>query len=283
MERGAPRSSLDRGYLAGLAGVLTLEAAGVVYQLLTGIPVPIVTVAATVLVVACMLRAHGLWGTMAFLVLVLAIPFGSEFLGVLTGFPYGTYAYTSLVGPRVFGMVPVFIFIAWIHIAYLAIATTTLTFGRSSVWLAPLDGLLAVAWDAMVDPLAARAGFWSWQAQGGFYGVPLSNFAGWFLVVTLLSVLARAVWSRDARAPAGTPGSVAAILPALLLGSAASFGVLAWAAGFVFAATLGMGSLILASAAAWTRIARSARGGMAPNPWTPLRRPTVARRAADRT
>src|SRR5512136_71442 len=161
VEGGVPRSRADRGAIAGLAGVLTLEAAGVAVQTVTGIPVPGVTLVAAAFAVACMMRMHGLRGTFAFLVLVFAIPYASEFLGVLTGIPYGRYVYTGL-HPWLFGLVPLFIFVAWINIGYLVIATTTLGFGRSTLWLAPLDGLLAAAWDVMVDPLAVRAGYWTW-------------------------------------------------------------------------------------------------------------------------
>lgn len=272
MEAGAPRSVLDRGYLAGLAGVLTLEAAGVAVQVVAGTPVPVVTVVAAAFVVACMFRVHGLWGTMAFAVLVLAIPFGSEFAGVLTGVPYGVYTYSNLVGPRVLGMVPVFIFIAWIHIGYLAIATTTLGLGRSKLWLAPLDGLIAAAWDLMVDPLAVRAGFWTWQASPGFYGVPITNFLGWFLVVTLLSLAARSVWARDVRAPPETSRSVAVCIPALLLGTSLAFGTLAAVDGMLPAAVLANGIIVPAVALAWRRIAAEPRGGAAPNPWAVPRR-----------
>lgn len=278
-----PRSLSDRGYLAGLVGVLTLEAAGVTIQIVTGNPVPVVTVVAAAFVVACMLRVHGLWGTMAFAALVFAIPFGSEFVGVLTGVPYGAYGYSDLVGPRLFGLVPVFIFVAWINIAYMAIATTTLGLGRSSLWLAPLDGVLAVAWDAMVDPLAVRAGYWTWAAPDGFYGVPLSNFAGWFLVVTLLSLAARAVWARDARAPARTSRTVAWILPALLLGSSVAFGVLAAASGLAVAAIAGNVVLLPAVAIAWARLARAPQGRSTPNPWTEPSRAVALGHTADRT
>lgn len=278
-----PRSLSDRGYLAGLVGVLTLEAAGVTIQIVTGNPVPVITVVAAAFVVACMLRVHGLWGTMAFAALVFAIPFGSEFVGVLTGVPYGAYAYSGLVGPRLFGLVPVFIFVAWINIAYMAIATTTLGLGRSSLWLAPLDGVLAVAWDAMVDPLAVRAGYWTWAAPNGFYGVPLSNFAGWFLVVTLLSLAARAVWARDARAPARTSRTVAWILPALLLGSSVAFGVLAAASGLAVAAIAGNVVLLPAVAIAWARLARAPQGRSTPNPWTEPSRAVALGHTADRT
>lgn len=271
VEGGGPRSTLDRGFLAGLAGVLTLEAAGVTTQVVTGTPVPWVTVVAAAFVVVCMGRLHGAWGTMAFVALVVAIPFASEFVGVLTGIPYGAYAYSSLLGPRLFGLVPVFILAAWIHIGYLTIAATTLGFGRSSLWLAPIDGLLATAWDAMVDPLAVRAGFWTWQSPAGFYGVPLTNFLGWFLVVTLLSLVTRAVWARDLRAPALTPRIVDNVLPGLLLGTTLSFAVLAAAAGLVLAALVGIAVLVPAAAIAWRRIAHAPATRPIPNPWSAAR------------
>lgn len=271
MDAGVPRSLLDRGYVAGLVGVLTLEAAGVTIQVVTGTPVPFVTVVAAAFVVACMLRVHGLWGTMAFVALVFAIPYGSEFLGVLTGYPYGTYAYSDLVGPRLLGLVPIFIFIAWVHIAYLSVATTTLAFGRSRLWLAPVDGLIATAWDAMVDPLAVRAGYWTWQGSTAFYGVPLTNFLGWFLVVTILSVAARTAWSRDARAPTRTPRVLAGIVPALLVGTSLAFGALALADGLIYAAVLGNAIILPAVALAWIRISRASGDRPAPNPWAPSR------------
>lgn len=283
MESGEPRSLLDRGYLAGLAGVLTLEAAGVTIQVVTGTPVPVITLVATAFVVACMLRTHGLWGTMAFVALILAIPFGSEFVGVLTGYPFGPYSYSTLVGPRVFGLVPVFIFFAWVNITYMTIATTTLAHGRSSLWLAPIDGLVATAWDAMVDPLAVRAGYWTWQGAPAFYGVPLSNFAGWVLVVTLLSLAARMVWSRDSRAPPRTPRVVSWIVPALLLGSSLDFGVLALAGGLWYAALAGNAVAISAVAVAWTRLRRMPAGRTGPSVWLEKRPTATLERSAGRS
>lgn len=272
MDAGRPRSLEDRGYLAGLAGVLTLETAGAIAQLVTGAPVPWVTVVATAFVLACMVRAHGLRGTLSFVALVVAIPFASEFAGVLTGLPYGSYAYSDLLGPRVIGLVPLFILVAWIHIGYLAMATTTIAFGRSRLWLAPLDGLLATAWDAMVDPLAVRAGFWIWSPAGPFYGVPLTNFLGWFLVVTSTSLVARAVWARDLRAPAPAPRTLDAILPGLLLATGVWFAALAAASGFVLAALIGLVVLVPAVGLAWRHAARTPSGRRVPNPWATPRR-----------
>jgi putative membrane protein len=64
----------------------------------------------------------------------------------------------------------------------------------------------AAAWmtadDLVIDPLAAgKLGYWSWHAQGFYYGVPLSNFAGWFFSGLLVYAVAgrsasAAPWSR---------------------------------------------------------------------------------------
>jgi len=267
MEGAAPRRFADRGYLAGLVGVLALEAGAVAFQIATGHAVPEVTLIATAFAIACMIRIHGLRGTMAFIALVLAIPYASEFVGVLTGVPYGAYTYTGL-HPWLFGLVPVFILIAWINIGYLAIATTTVGLGRSSLWLAPLDGIVAAAWDVMVDPLAVRAGYWTWTSPDGFYGVPLSNFFGWFLVVTILSLVARSVWSRDTAVPTHASRAMIAILPGLLLGSSASFAVLAVASGLPLAAVAGLGIILPAVSVAWVRIRRFPPTPAARNPWS---------------
>lgn len=260
MEGGAPRSLVDRGYLAGLVVVLALEAAGVAVQIETGRAVPVITVAACALVLACVLRIHGVRGTMAFIALVIAIPFGSEFVGVLTGVPYGPYVYTGALGPWLFGLVPVFILIAWINITYLVLFSTTLALGRSRLWLALLDGALAASWDAMVDPLAVRAGYWAWLSPGGLYGVPLTNFLGWFAVVSLFSFAIRLLWSRGVAVPRPTTRVTALLVPVLLLASAASFAALSLTSGFPLSALIGLAVPVPIVAAAGIRLFRTPPG-----------------------
>ena len=269
MEGVAPRPLVDRGYTAGLIGVLVVAAAAVAIQVVTGEYVYLVTVLAAAFLVACMLRLHGLWGTMAFIVLVVAIPFASEFAGVLTGFPYGPYAYLDAPRPWVLNLVPVFILIAWIYIGYMAIATTTLGLGRSALWLAPVDGLVATAWDLMVDPLAVRAHWWVWTDPVGLYGVPLSNFLGWFLVVTLLSLAVRWAWAHDVRAPTRTSRNVVAMVPVLLLASAVQFGAAALANGFTVSGVIGLTVLVASVSVAWDRLRRLPRAPSTASPWVP--------------
>lgn len=54
-------------------------------------------------------------------------------------------------------------------------------------WQAPLlTGVIAVGVDLFIDPIAAKAGYWVWFKQGTvYYGIPLLNFVGWFVLMTL--------------------------------------------------------------------------------------------------
>lgn len=268
---------LDRGYVIGFAAVTALQIAGVVLEIIARAPFPLANVVMVAFLVACMVRIHGSPGTMAFLALIVAIPFASEFSGVLAGVPYGAYRYVDAPPPFVFGLVPLFILIAWVGIGYMAIATTTIALGRSRWWLAPLDGLLATAWDAVVDPLAVHARYWVWDSSQGFYGVPLSNFLGWFLVVTLFSLAVRWVWARDTRAPGRTSRLMLALIPPTFLVSTVAFALIAVLNGFYLAAILGIGIVLSAVAVAAYRLRGMPRAFAGPSPWARPARAAVPR------
>jgi hypothetical protein len=42
------------------------------------------------------------------------------------------------------------------------------------------------AWDVVMDPGMSRAGNWTWEQGGSYFGVPVQNYIGW--VLTTLSV-----------------------------------------------------------------------------------------------
>jgi uncharacterized membrane protein len=118
-----------------------------------------------------------------------AIGFGAELLGVHTGRPFGAYAYTGKLGPRV-GGVPLLAAAAWALMARPAwVAAGWLT--RRHAARVPLAAGALTAWDVFLDPRMAREGYWVWPEGGAYEGVPASNFVGWWL--TGLGVFA--VWS----------------------------------------------------------------------------------------
>jgi len=54
-------------------------------------------------------------------------------------------------------------------------------------WQVPvLTGVIAVAVDLFIDPVAVASGYWVWFVEGTvYYGIPLLNFVGWFVLMCL--------------------------------------------------------------------------------------------------
>ena len=117
---------------------------------------------------------------------LIAYTYAIEHVGVRTGWPYGTFEYTISLGPMLGGVplaLPIF-FIPLVMNAYLL--CLLLLGGRaSSGWVRLLAVIpTVVAMDVVLDPGAVAVGFWDFGG-GGFYGVPLSNYAGWVLSATV--------------------------------------------------------------------------------------------------
>lgn len=106
-----------------------------------------------------------------------------EALGVQTGIPFGSYAYASGLGALLPGEVPWSIPLSW-AVASLAVH---LLLRRISPEASPLrrvmaGSLLLLAWDLVLDPaMSSVLPFWVWGTDGFWYGVPLSNLAGWYV------------------------------------------------------------------------------------------------------
>jgi putative membrane protein len=124
------------------------------------------------------------WGIVRGLALfcVLAVyAFAIESVGVLTGFPYGSFQYVGAMAHEVFGLVPWTLPFAWIPIM-VGVASLTQRLGCSS-WRKRIfvGAVLAMLADMVLDPGAVALGFWRYQAGGWYYAVPWTNFAGWVL------------------------------------------------------------------------------------------------------
>ncbi len=121
--------------------------------------------------------------------LLVAYTYVIEHLGVRTGWPYGTFEYTISLGPMLGGVplaLPVF-FIPLVMNAYL-LCLLLLGSRAANGWLRLLVVIPAVVMmDVVLDPGAVALGFWDFGG-GAFYGVPLSNYAGWVLSATVAVV-----------------------------------------------------------------------------------------------
>jgi uncharacterized membrane protein len=133
-------------------------------------------------------------GILAFFVFCLVIANILENLSVRTGFPFGHYNFTDRMGPKLFA-VPIFLGLAYVGMAYLSWTLARLIVGnmRSSlagagVIIVPLvAAFIMVAWDFSQDPVwATILHLWNWVQGGPYFGVPVSNFLGWYLTVYLI-------------------------------------------------------------------------------------------------
>lgn len=59
------------------------------------------------------------------------------------------------------------------------------------VLLVLADGLSVAIVDLALDPVAVGVGLWSWSEPGPFFGVPLANILGWFVIGALVSAIFR--------------------------------------------------------------------------------------------
>ena len=122
-----------------------------------------------------------------------------EALGVATGFPYGTFYYGDALGPRLAGIVPYLLPLSYTPLVVGAVAAA---WGTRLRVLHILYATLLLVWmDAIIDPGAASLDFWVWPKSGAYYGVPLSNYAGWLLSGALATtlLLTAGPWSETPR------------------------------------------------------------------------------------
>ncbi len=160
-------------------------------------------------VLCWLVGAYGRRGAVAAL-LVTALAWGVEHIGVTFGFPFGCYSYTAQLQPLLFGAVPLAIACAWLMVAIGAwqLATTddrpfaatvpeldegqgrrrTADDRRFSAmvggrWSVVVAATLVLLLDLQIETVATKINaYWIWRDHGPYYGVPTANFVAWWLV-----------------------------------------------------------------------------------------------------
>lgn len=118
-----------------------------------------------------------------------------EIAAIYTGIPYGHFGYSDHLGYKLFGVVPWTVSFAWPPSILAAYAMAANLFHSRSPRVVGTT-LLLVVFDMVLDPGAVYLGFWQYTDTGSFYGVPLSNFAGWFVSGLSGAILLELVVSR---------------------------------------------------------------------------------------
>ena len=135
--------------------------------------------------------------TAALLIIAGLIGFLSEIVGVITSFPYGEYEYTDKLGIKIFD-VPIVLICAWIIVS--SFALDLISFLKlKKIFFPFVFASITTYYDLLIDPLmSGPLNYWVWRTESeGFYGVPLENFFGWFLISLFISILPWKTWSNS--------------------------------------------------------------------------------------
>ena len=202
--------------------------------------------------------------TATFTVLAYAVAFAAEFASTRIGFPFGLYHYIDVTRDRELWIsnVPFWDSLSFTFLCYLGwrlgvLLHAPLAIGARDVqvvetraiatsWRVCLSGALLMTWlDVVIDPLTVLGDRWFlgrmyYYPEGGVYfGVPVSNFAGWFLVGATTIRLFQ--WSERRQAPTTPPAGVRYVPYAGLLEPLLYVGIL----GFNLTLTFWIGEPLL--------------------------------------
>jgi putative membrane protein len=163
---------------------------------------------------------------LAFTLIAWGVAYAAEFSSTRNGFPFGLYHYVDTTRDRELWLANVpffdslsFSFLCWVGWALAVFLYAPLRVGRGDFQVEDTMAIrtsgrvlltgafLTMLLDLVIDPLTVRGERWflgriyHYPAGGIHFGVPLSNYAGWFLValvsIGLFQALERRVdWSR---------------------------------------------------------------------------------------
>ncbi|MGO4210955.1 carotenoid biosynthesis protein [Terriglobus sp. 2YAB30_2] len=134
-------------------------------------------------------RVYRLRGVLVFTGLSLGVGALLESVSLRTGFPFGHYRFTDLMGPKILDL-PILLALAYVGMGYLSwVVSVALVGGENRplsggriVWTPMIASFVMTAWDLSMEAVWADVDHgWVWRDGGSYYGVPTSNFLGWLL------------------------------------------------------------------------------------------------------
>jgi putative membrane protein len=134
-------------------------------------------------IVILLSERKNLTGILVFSLIAFLIGYGSELIGVHTGALFGNYWYGANLGLKLME-VPLIIGINW---GVLAITSASLTqkFINNIYIKIGVNSLLMVFFDFIMEPVAMKSDFWSWENDV----IPIYNYVCWFFVALILQAI----------------------------------------------------------------------------------------------
>ncbi len=106
----------------------------------------------------------------------------AEWIGVHTGWLFGAYAYSTLLGPG-WQQIPFIIACNWAIVLCGSISLASLATDNKYV-IPLLAASIATVYDWILEPAALKLDYWHWQDA-----IPLYNYACWWVIALLLTIL----------------------------------------------------------------------------------------------
>jgi putative membrane protein len=116
-------------------------------------------------------------------ILIFLIGFSVEAIGVASGVLFGSYAYGTSFGFKILET-PIVIGVNWLFLALSSYGVIQF-FTKKTFWLVILPPLLMTSLDVLVEPVAMKLGFWSWENDI----IPLQNYVMWYLTSFIIHIL----------------------------------------------------------------------------------------------
>jgi putative membrane protein len=134
-------------------------------------------------------KRYGWKNMFIFMILAFAVSTILEDISIHTGFPFGKYHYRSVIAS--IDQVPFAVGVIYIAVSYLSWSVGSIISNHADrhldkksnvIALPAVSALIMCQFDLVIDPLASTyQNAWIWENGGGFFGVPLENFLGWYL------------------------------------------------------------------------------------------------------
>lgn len=108
--------------------------------------------------------------------LTYVLTFILEVIGVKTGLIFGNYIYGSTLGLKVLS-VPLIIGLNWVFVILGGISIAQKVTSDKNL-SALITAMVAVVFDLVLEPVAIKLDYWTWQNDN----IPLQNYMAWFVI-----------------------------------------------------------------------------------------------------
>ncbi|MBY6240526.1 carotenoid biosynthesis protein [Methylosinus sp. Sm6] len=194
---------------------------------------------------------YGWKNALAFFVITLVVTLIVENIGAATGVPFGHYHFIVTAGLPFVGRIPLVAGLLWFGMGYFSWQMAAILLDDADARLGQRGNIVALPliaafvmtqWDFVMDRgNSTLSGAWAWHEGGPDFGVPLSNYAGWFVTSWSFYQL-YAIWL--ARSAVAAPAPSLRLVAVILYAAAGLTHLIPWLSG-------ASGEIIDASGRVW--------------------------------